>query len=80
MNHEEFYGMGIDMADLNNNALNDLVVLNMMPDNNLRQKTIFSGTGYDLFMRSLAMKYQPQYVRNVLQRTMETIRSVILDI
>ena len=68
MSHQEFNGMGTDMADLNNDALNDLVVLDMMPDDNLRQKTMFSGTGYDRFMRSLAMKYQPQYVRNVLQR------------
>lgn len=68
MNHQEFNGMGADMADLNNDGLNDLVVLDMMPEDNLRQKTMFSGTGYDRFMKSLAMNYQPQYVRNVLQR------------
>ena len=68
MNHQEFNGMGADMADLNNDALNDLVVVDMMPDDNLRQKTMFSGTGYDRFMRSLKMNYQPQYVRNVLQK------------
>jgi hypothetical protein len=68
MTHQEFNGMGVDMADLNNDALNDVVVLDMMPDDNLRQKTMFSGIGYDRFMNSLKMKYQPQYVRNVLQR------------
>lgn len=68
MNHEEFNGMGADMADLNNDALNDLVVVDMMPDDNVRQKTMFTGKGYDRFMKSLAMGYQPQYVRNVLQR------------
>lgn len=68
MNHQEFNGMGADMADLNNDGHNDLVVLDMMPDDNLRQKTMFSETGYDRFMKSLAMNYQPQYVRNVLQR------------
>lgn len=68
MNHQEFNGMGADMADLNNDGFNDLVVLDMMPDDNLRQKTMFSGTGYDRFMKSLAMNYQPQYIRNVLQR------------
>src|SRR5690606_4993319 len=60
--------MAADMADLNNDGLNDLVVLDMMPEDNLRQKTMFSGTGYDRFMKSLSMNYQPQYVRNVLQR------------
>jgi len=68
MNHQEFNGMGVDMADLNNDALNDLVVVDMMPDDNLRQKTMFSGTGYDRFVKSVRMGYQPQYVRNVLQR------------
>lgn len=68
MNHQEFNGMGADMADLNNDALNDLVVVDMMPDDNLRQKTMFSWMGYERFMQSLRMKYQPQYIRNVLQR------------
>lgn len=68
MNHQEFNGMGADMADLNNDGLNDLVVMDMMPDDNLRQKTMFSGIAYDRFMKSIQMKYQPQYIRNVLQR------------
>jgi hypothetical protein len=68
MNHQEFNGMGTDMADLNNDALNDLVVVDMMPDDNLRQKTMFSWMGYERFMKSLTLKYRPQYIRNVLQR------------
>ena len=68
MNHQEFNGMGVDMADLNNDALNDIVVVDMMPDDNERQKTMFSNTAYDRFTRSTQLKYQTQYVRNVLQR------------
>ena len=68
MNHQEFNGMGIDMADLNNDALNDFVVVDMMPDDNLRQKTMFSWMGYERFMKSLQLNYRPQYIRNVLQR------------
>ena len=68
MNHQEFNGMGTDMADLNNDALNDLVVVDMMPDDNLRQKTMFSWMGYERFMKSLQLNYRPQYIRNVLQR------------
>lgn len=68
MNHQEFNGMGADMADLNNDALNDLVVVDMMPDDNLRQKTMFSWMGYERFMKSLRLNYRPQYIRNVLQR------------
>lgn len=68
MNHQELNGMGADMADLNNDGLNDLFVLDMMPEDNVRKKTMFSGMGYDRFMKSLEMKYQPQFIRNVLQR------------
>ncbi len=67
-NHQELNGMGCDMADLNNDGLNELFVLDMFPEDNVRQKTMFSGMGYDRFMKSLQMKYQPQFIRNVLQR------------
>lgn len=68
MNHQELNGMGTDMADLNNDGFNDLFVLDMMPEDNVRKKTMFSGTGYERFMKSLEMNYQPQFIRNVLQR------------
>jgi enediyne biosynthesis protein E4 len=67
LKHQAFNSMGIDIADINNDGLNDIVVVDMMPEDNLRQKTMFSTIGYDRFMRNLQMKYQPQYVRNVLQ-------------
>ncbi len=49
LKHQEQNGMGIDIADINNDALNDIVVLDMLPDDNLRQKTMFSTVGYDRF-------------------------------
>jgi enediyne biosynthesis protein E4 len=67
LKHQEFNGMGIDIADINNDGLNDIIALDMMPEDNLRQKTMFSGIGYDRFYKSLQMNYQPQYIRNVLQ-------------
>lgn len=67
LKHQEFNGMGVDVADINNDGFNDLVALDMMPDDNLRQKTMFSGTGYDRFYKSLEMRYEPQFIRNVLQ-------------
>ena len=39
----------------------------MMPDDNLRQKTMFSTIGYDRFMLFRNKGYQDQYIRNVLQ-------------
>ncbi len=65
--HTEYNGMGMDIADINNDGLNDIVVVDMMPDDNLRQKTMFSGTNYAKFQLNLNLKYLPQYVRNVLQ-------------
>lgn len=67
MKHTEYNGMGADIGDINNDGLNDILVVDMFPEDNLRQKTMFSGIGYDRFQKNIEMKYQPQYVRNVLQ-------------
>jgi hypothetical protein len=67
LKHQEYNGMGADIGDINNDGLNDIVVVDMMPEDNLRQKTMFSNTGYDRFMKNMEMNYQPQYTRNVLQ-------------
>lgn len=67
LRHQEYNGMGADIGDINNDGLQDILVVDMMPEDNLRQKTMFSGTGYDRFQQNIHMRYQPQYVRNVLQ-------------
>lgn len=67
LKHTEYNGMGVDIADINNDGLNDIVVLDMMPDDNLRQKAMFSNTGYSKFQLNLSRNYLPQYIRNVLQ-------------
>jgi hypothetical protein len=67
LKHQEQNGMGMDIADINNDGLNDIVALDMMPDDNLRQKTMFSNIGYDRFMLFRSKGYQDQYIRNVLQ-------------
>jgi hypothetical protein len=66
-NHTEFNGMGTDIGDINNDGLNDIIVTDMMPDDNLRQKTMFSNVNYDRFLENISKKYLPQYTRNVLQ-------------
>jgi hypothetical protein len=67
LKHEEQNGMGIDIADINNDGLNDIVALDMLPDDNLRQKTMFSTIGYDRFRLFRDKGYEYQYIRNVLQ-------------
>ncbi|GAB2572274.1 VCBS repeat-containing protein [Spirosoma areae] len=67
LKHQSHNSMGVDMADMNNDGLNDLAVVDMLPDDNLRQKTMFANVPYDRFEMARRLGYQPQYVRNVLQ-------------
>ncbi|MCH7414115.1 VCBS repeat-containing protein [Belliella sp. R4-6] len=68
LKHQSFNAMGVDIADFNNDGLMDIVVLDMLPPDNYRQKTMFAPTAnYDLFVNNLGKGYEPQYVRNTLQ-------------
>jgi len=60
-------GMGADIADFNNDARPDIVVLDMLPQSNVRRKNMLSGETYDRFHAALRLGYEPQYVRNTLQ-------------
>lgn len=65
--HLTHNGMGIDVADFNNDLLNDIVVVDMLPPDHRRQKLMTPGQNYDHFHMSLELGYQPQYMRNTLQ-------------
>ncbi len=67
LNHTSYAGMGNDLADFNNDGLVDIMVLDMRPEDNLRQKLIISSSSYDRFQLMLETGYQPQYSRNTLQ-------------
>ncbi len=67
LKHQCHNAMGIDMADFNNDGLEDFCVVDMMPDDNLRQKTMFGTIQNDNYNEALRLGYQPQFVRNVLQ-------------
>lgn len=67
IDHSSYAGMGNDIADVNNDGLADIMVLDMRPEDNLRQKLIISSTGYDRFQTMLESGYAPQYSRNTLQ-------------
>lgn len=67
IDHSSYAGMGNDIADVNNDGLSDIMVLDMRPEDNLRQKLIISSTGYDRFQTMLNAGYSPQYSRNTLQ-------------
>ncbi|WP_419213594.1 VCBS repeat-containing protein [Maribacter sp. X9] len=65
--HLTFNGMGNDIADINNDGLMDVVVLDMLPEENKRLKLNMMGNKYDEFHMGLSYGYQPQYIRNTLQ-------------
>jgi len=67
LKHQTHNAMGVDIADFNNDRLPDIMVVDMLPYTNERQKMMLPGYNYDRFKMDLKMGYQPQYMRNTLQ-------------
>jgi hypothetical protein len=65
--HQSYSSMGTDAADINNDALPDIVTLDMLPEYNERKKTSFSFMNYERYETERAMGYEPEFVRNMLQ-------------
>ncbi|MGB3776050.1 MAG: VCBS repeat-containing protein, partial [Leeuwenhoekiella sp.] len=60
-------GMGLDIEDYNNDGLEDIVQMDMLPESNLHKKTMTSAMSYNNQSMRYTMGYMPQYVRNTLQ-------------
>ncbi|MEO5998200.1 MAG: VCBS repeat-containing protein [Chitinophagaceae bacterium] len=60
------FSMGNDVADINNDGLPDIYTLDMLPEDNRRQKLLFSNDNYELFDLRIKMGLHPQYMRNML--------------
>ncbi len=67
MPHQTFNAMGVDVADINNDALPDVLVLDMLPQDYTRQKSMLGTTNYDKYLLSQRNNYASQYIRNTLQ-------------
>ncbi|SEJ40291.1 FG-GAP repeat-containing protein [Dyadobacter sp. SG02] len=67
LKHQSYNAMGVDVSDYNNDGLQDIVVLDMLPEDNYRQKIMAAGMSNEKFDFMLQMGYQPQYMRNTLQ-------------
>ena len=65
--HQSYSSMGSDAADINNDALTDIVTLDMLPENNERKKTSFFFMNYERYQAERAMGYEPEFMRNMLQ-------------
>ena len=64
---QSYNSMGIDTGDLNNDGMQELVVLDMRPNDNLRNKTMFGDIPFAGVEESTRKGYQRQVIRNVLQ-------------
>jgi hypothetical protein len=65
--HTSRYGMGVDIADYNNDGLPDIMVLDMLPADNHRQKLLKGPDDYDKYHQLIGNGYYRQNMRNTLQ-------------
>lgn len=65
--HTCYSAMGNDVVDINNDGLVDILALDMLPENNLRKKTMLNANNYITYINNEQFGYRHQYVRNVLQ-------------
>lgn len=71
MKHQSLFTMGIDVADVNNDLAPDIVTLDMLPENNLRRKTVSGGGAtYYNYINNVEYNYEFQYMRNMLHLNM----------
>jgi hypothetical protein len=64
--HTSIYSMGNDVADINNDGLPDIFVLDMLPESNRRQKLLFGPDNYEHFDMFVRVGFHYQYMRNML--------------
>lgn len=65
--HTSRNAMGNDIADINNDGLADIIEMDMMPEDNYRQKMMYNDISYQTFQNSDRFGYIHQYPRNTLQ-------------
>ncbi len=67
LKHTSANAMGVDVIDINNDGLQDIIELDMNPEDNFRKKMMMNANSYQTYQNSDYYKYQYQYVRNTLQ-------------
>ncbi len=65
--HVSKFSMGADIADYNNDGLPDIFTLDMLPEDNHRQKLLKGPDEYDQYHLLLDSGYYHQQMRNMLQ-------------
>lgn len=65
--HNSQFSMGNDIADINNDGYPDIVTLDMLPEDNRRQKLLLAPDNYAKFDLNVRSGFYYQYMRNMLQ-------------
>ena len=59
--------MGVDMADINNDGFADIFITDMLPDSEVRTKSVMEFEGYNVFKLKQSKDFFQQYIHNTLQ-------------
>ena len=65
--HTSYYSMGSDLADINNDGFQDLIVLDMVPEDHVRAKRLMTSMSTENFWRLIDSGLHYQYMSNTLQ-------------
>ncbi|MDQ3843891.1 MAG: CRTAC1 family protein, partial [Bacteroidota bacterium] len=65
--HTSKFSMGVDIADINNDAFPEIISLDMLPSDPYILKRSLGEDEYNIFQMKLAYGYHPQYPQNALQ-------------
>lgn len=66
LGHTSHFSMGNSIADINNDGLQDIYTLDMLPEDNKRQKLLLSPDNYEKFDLNIRSGFHYQYMRNML--------------
>lgn len=66
LSHLSQFSMGSDIADINNDALVDILTLDMLPEDNRRQKLLQAQENYELYQQMATNGFHYQFMRNML--------------
>jgi enediyne biosynthesis protein E4 len=65
--HLSNFSMGCDVADINNDGLPDVFTLDMLPEDNRRQKLLYMPDNYEVYNNQVQNGFYHQSMRNMLQ-------------
>ncbi len=65
--HNSQFSMGNDVGDINNDGWQDIITLDMLPEDNHRQKLLLAPDNYAKFDLNVRTGFYYQYMRNMFQ-------------